>query len=255
MAAAGVVGACRYLTGDGKAVTRAEIDALHAHGIAVVLNYEAGADAALGGAPAGRAAGAAARAAVAALGAPAGLPIYYSIDFEVTAEQMPTVLSFLYNADDNSNPARAYGQYSVLQAFGRPGWQTIAWSNGLVSPHAALYQDAINLDFHGSAVDHNTVLDAAQLGAWWPTTSRPAAHLTPALNGVEEMPTVLRVAGDGDYIVTGNVCRRCPAANGGKGVQPGDVVKDAFPATTIKSVSKTRVTYLVGAMGLTKVGF
>lgn len=98
---------------------------------------------------------------------------------------------------------------------------------------------------------------AAILAAAAGTPSAPTApdtHPT-APPTEEEMPNVLRVVGDGDFIVTGSVIRRCPVANGGKGVQAGDVVKDAFPGTTIKVVTRARVDYLVGAMGLTKEGF
>lgn len=166
MAAFGIKAVCRYLTGSGKAVTRAEIDALHAAGIGVVLNFEQSAGDAKGGSSRGRAAGAIARATAKSLGAPAGTPIYYSVDFDVTTE-MPAVLAYLRAADSPDYPARAYGEYSVVEAFGRPGWQTYAWSGGRLSDHAVLYQFRNGQTFDGSPVDYNQIINAARLGAWW----------------------------------------------------------------------------------------
>lgn len=186
MARAGIKAVCRYLTGAGKAIDRAELAALHAAGIAVVLNYEADAGDARGGAAAGATARRAAVVAAKALGAPAGTPIYYSIDFDVTGD-MPTVLAYLKACDDPDYPARCYGEASVLDAYGRPGWQTLAWSGGALSGHAVLYQYAINQKFGTADVDHNRILDAAQLGAWWPSghtpqdaTNNPVGGLTMA---------------------------------------------------------------------------
>lgn len=165
--AAGIKVVCRYLTGAGKAVTRPEIDALHAQGIGVLLNFEADAGDALGGAAKGAANRVLAVAAADALGAPA-LPIVYSVDRDIASEQMSTVMAYLHAADHPQHQSRAYGEYAVIEAFGRWGWQTIAWSNGQLSQHAAIYQYAINQTLGGAAVDYDEVLNLAQLGAWMP---------------------------------------------------------------------------------------
>lgn len=169
--AAGAIAVARYLTGDGKALTAGEAAELHAAGIGIVLNFEADPGDALLGAAKGAANGQIARAAANALGA-GGLPIYYSVDRDITtAGQFDAVLAYLHAADNAAQPSRCYAEYDVVTRFGRPAWQTIAWSNEELSPLAVFYQWAINQTLDGSAVDYDEVIDAASLGAWWPPGS------------------------------------------------------------------------------------
>lgn len=179
MAAAGIKVVMRYLYGPGKGIDRAELDGLLDAGIGVGLNYEAQRGNHLKGAAQGRIDGAAARGYAATLGPRAAAkPIYFSCDEQVSAAQLPTVMAYLQAADSAAHPSRAYGQFSVCERFGRPAWQTIAWSGGLVSKHAVLYQYAINQDFHGSDVDYNTILNLDELGACWPEGSEHDMALT-----------------------------------------------------------------------------
>lgn len=171
MAGAGIKVVARYLFGPGKGIDAGEVRALHAAGIGVGLNYEGQSGNHLKGAQQGAIDGEAARQYASNLGAPIGTPIYYSCDQQVSDSQMPQVMAYLHAADSGPHPSRCYAQYSVVERFGRPAWQTIAWSSGLVSKHAVLYQYEINQDFHGSAVDYNRILDIDQLGAWWPEGS------------------------------------------------------------------------------------
>lgn len=182
MAASGIKVVARYLFGPGKGLDAAEVKALHAAGIGIVLNYEGQSGNHLKGAQQGAADGQAARSYAKQLGAPDGLPIYFSCDQQVFASTMPAVMAYLHAADSGPHPSRAYGQYSVLERFGRPGWQTIAWSSGLISKHAVLYQYEIEQDFHGSAVDYDQIIDIDQLGAWWPEGSE------------HDMPTAQEIA-------------------------------------------------------------
>lgn len=174
MRAAGITVVARYLHDSPKGLTRPEADALHAQGIGIVLNYEALSGNHLLGAGQGAADGAEARRLAAALGAP-NVPIYFSCDREVSAGMVPTVLAYLNAADSAAHQSRCYAQYAVCEAFGRPAWQTLAWSYGRMSQHAVLYQYAIDQTFQGSAVDYDTVLDRSQLGAWWPAGSSESA--------------------------------------------------------------------------------
>lgn len=174
MAAAGIKVVARYLFGDGKGLTDAERRGLHSAGLGVVLNYEASRGNHLLGATQGQIDGAAARGYATELGVPSGVPIYFSCDLEVSAGQMPTVLAYLRAADSAAHPSRAYGQAAVCDAYGRPAWQTIAWSYGRMSRNAVLYQYLIEQDFHGSAVDYDTILNLDDLGAWWPEGSEHA---------------------------------------------------------------------------------
>lgn len=239
MAAAGVGLVCRYLTGDGKALDLAEVTALHAAGIAVLLNYEAESTAALGGTQAGQQAGQAARAAARALGAPVGTPIYYSIDFDVT-DQMPTVLAYLTAADDPDYPARCYGSADVLDAYGRPGWQTLAWSNGRVTPRAVLYQDSIDQTFNGAAVDHNQILRAADLGAWSTNVQED-----------DDMKPYIIEQTDGDrafWYVTGGKFIHCPRPAPGQ-IGEHDILAaaDRVSATPVLRYPLARIQYLINA--------
>lgn len=172
MADAGIKVVARYLFGPGKGIDRAEFEALLNAGIGVVLNYEGASGNHLKGAAQGRIDGAAARGYALELGPRAlGQPIYFSCDQQVSDAQLPTVMDYLHAADSAANESRCYGQFSVCERFGRPAWQTVAWSDGQISKHAVLYQYAIEQDFHGSDVDYNRILNIDELGACWPEGS------------------------------------------------------------------------------------
>lgn len=81
---------CRYL----KNLSRSEIAALHAAGLAIVLIFESTARRALGGAPSGATDGARALAAARALGAPDSAAIYATADFDVTPAQEADVMAY-----------------------------------------------------------------------------------------------------------------------------------------------------------------
>lgn len=178
LAKAGIKVVARYLYDSAKGLTDSERQALHAAGIAVLLNYEAYSGDALLGAAKGKTAGQDARSFAKQLGAPKGTPIYYSVDQQIlTDAQMSAVLAYLEAADDSNYPSRVYGQASVVDAWyrktKRPGWQTVAWSNGRISDHACFYQYEINQTWHGSAVDYDEIRKLDKLGAWSPEGHQP----------------------------------------------------------------------------------
>jgi hypothetical protein len=179
LAREGIKVVARYLFDSSKGLTDSERKALHAEGIAVVLNFEANSGDALLGASAGKSAGQNARSLAKQLGAPKGTPIYYSVDQQILSDaQMSAVLAYLEAADHSDYPSRVYGQASVVDAWyrktKRPGWQTIAWSNGRISDHACFYQYEINQTWHGSAVDFDEIRKLDKLGAWSPEGHQPA---------------------------------------------------------------------------------
>ena len=89
----------RYLSQTtSKVITRAEAEAYHAEGLAIVTVYEDGATWMLGGAQAGTAAARLARQQLDAAGAPAHAPVYLADDFPVTPAQMETVNACLAGA-------------------------------------------------------------------------------------------------------------------------------------------------------------
>lgn len=224
MADAGIKAAFRYLYDSPKGITDAERRALHAAGVAVGFGYEANRGNHLLGAPQGAIDGADARRLARALGVPVGTPIYFACDLDVTPAQEPTVMAYLHACDDADYPARAYGEFEVIERFGRPGWQTIAWSGGLVSDHAVIYQWAIEQDFHGSAVDFNTIRDINDLGAWWPEGMGPDVPLTDddvhrivlgvkaAMIGDETVASALRETHDAVVALAAQVAKIQPGA-------------------------------------------
>jgi hypothetical protein len=153
LVAAGKHFAVRYLTGSpGKRVTKAEVDDLTAHGIALVSNYETTGGFMLGGFNAGVDAGKAAWAAHKALGGPDAtssgkpVPIYFSLDFNATLDEYKVALQFLKGAGSAIGWSHVgmYGGLFQVEFAAQDGvpwlWQTYAWSQGLLSKHANLYQ-------------------------------------------------------------------------------------------------------------------
>jgi len=115
--------------------------------LAIELFGEHQANFMLGGGPAGTSAGAdAANYLFNVLKAPAGTAVYFTVDFEANAAQMPTLGAFLSAAAVQLAGAQyqcgVYGSYDVTEAFYREflTHQTEAWSYGRVSEHANFYQ-------------------------------------------------------------------------------------------------------------------
>jgi hypothetical protein len=138
LAAAGKTFAMRYVGpgSDSKHLSTAERDSLWAAGLTVVLLAEGGASDALGGQSMGALHASSAEMARRALGAPA-LPIYFAIDFDVTVDQWPSVLSYLQGAASVIGAARVgiYGGLRAVTWAARDrgaAWffQTYAWSAG-----------------------------------------------------------------------------------------------------------------------------
>lgn len=245
MAAAGIKVVARYLFGPGKGIDDAERRALHAAGIGIVLNYEGDSGNHLKGATQGATDGAAARHYAQQLGAPVGKPIYYSCDQQVFASSMPAVMAYLHAADAGDHPARAYGQFSVLERFGRPGWQTIAWSGGLVSKHAVLYQYEIEQDFHGSAVDYDEIRNIDELGAWWPEGMEPNMAISD--DDLTKIATAVKQAIiDKDGGTVAQYLRQIRAAGDVDKIAAAVVAK--LPSTAGGSLSKADVTAAVRAV-------
>lgn len=194
MKAAGIKVVCRYLTGAGKALTRAEAVELDEAGIAILLNFEANAGDALAGASKGASNGAIAREAAANLGVPAGFPIYFSVDQDILSGQLPIVTEYLHAADNAAHQSRCYGEYDVVNAFGRPAWQTVAWSGGKLSKLAVIYQYEINQTLGGAAVDHNQIINLAGIGAWRPSAQSPTKPVTTE----DDMAVKPYIGADGD---------------------------------------------------------
>lgn len=138
-----------YVSHDaGKALTKAQIAAYCSAGVRVGLVFEDAADRALGGAAAGAADGHFTEQVLRDLDYHPTAPVFFAVDFDVTAAQLPTVRQ--YAAAFNratTHPVGVYGSYRVVEALVTPGvqpvqygWQTAAWSSGRLSYKAHLYQ-------------------------------------------------------------------------------------------------------------------
>lgn len=177
----GYVGIARYLSHDttGKNMTVEERDAALGLGMAIVLVWETYPTRPLEGFDAGVADAQAANAQADALGAP-GCAIFYAVDFDAQGnDQFAAIGAYLQGAGSvGGRPIGVYGSKTVCEAmldygFARYGWQTEAWSHGLVSDRAHLYQRVGHtLPAVDGSYDENVVLND-DYGAWTNTPAPP----------------------------------------------------------------------------------
>lgn len=131
-----------------KNLTKAQVDAYRAAGLAVGLVWEDGAGKALQGGAAGAADGAAAEAQANALGYPTDCVIFFAVDQDTDASAYPAIQAYAEQFNLNTNrPVGIYGEADVVDHFVTPGqqpvqygWQTAGWSGGRISAKANLYQ-------------------------------------------------------------------------------------------------------------------
>ena len=140
IAAAGYVGALRYLSHDpSKNLTPAEADALHAAGLSIGLVWETTAGRATQGAAAGAADVAAAEGQARALGYPAGCPIFYAVDVDVPASY---VTGYFQGVTASATyPVGVYASAGICDVTTVPWrWQAAGWSGGHLSAAAHIVQ-------------------------------------------------------------------------------------------------------------------
>ena len=163
--------------------TAARITDMRAANIDPVFVFEDTANRAFLGHAAGLADGTFAAGAVAALGAPKLQPIYFAVDVDVPAVQMPKVLDYFRGVADALGKTRigVYGGLPVIKAVLGSGlvtyaWQTYAWSAGALDPRANLFQYSNGHVIGGCGVDfcHSYTAD---FGQW---AADPVAHPDPA---------------------------------------------------------------------------
>ncbi|MEF3302382.1 DUF1906 domain-containing protein [Paenibacillus sp. GYB003] len=152
---------CRYLVPQGwKRLTREEAEAIGEAGLHIVSVYETTADRALGGREAGLRDGAAAVQTAKAVGQPEGSAIYFAVDFDATAAQMPTVIDYIRAAGETAPGylTGVYGSCSVIEAVRDAGvcsryWQTYAWSRGRKADGIHIYQYRNDIRANGIGID------------------------------------------------------------------------------------------------------
>lgn len=171
-----------YMSHDpSKNFTPADIRGYHAVGTGVWLGWESSTGRPLLGAAAGTDDGRSAAAQLEALFRGVGYApknrqsIPYSMDEDVSPANWPPILAY-YTAAAKAHPqfdAGAYGEASLIEflhsrGFTRGMFQTYAWSGGVRSQNADLYQYLNGQTVAGASVDFDRIIDAAGIGAWWP---------------------------------------------------------------------------------------
>lgn len=133
--------AARYLSGgvSKKDITSAEYVQLRSANLAVVLVWEAGGSAAIGGFKQGVGDAQAARAQLARLGLPPNRPVYFAVDYDAGAKPstLTVAIDYIRGAASVLGVANTgvYGGYRVTEGCLDAGvckfaWQTYAWSYG-----------------------------------------------------------------------------------------------------------------------------
>lgn len=152
------VAVCRYVLGaardQGKGLKAAEADQLGAWGLPILCNFEYATNPVLTAAQ-GAADARDAQGALVAAGMPSSSPVVFSMDEDLSIGQIPDVLRYWAGAqgvlgwgaglDGTLRPrAGLYGEYDLIERAGPAGvhwcWQASAWSRGLLSKYALLYQ-------------------------------------------------------------------------------------------------------------------
>lgn len=175
IAAAGFTFAMRYCpySGDGgKGLTLAELDDLHANGIAVGLVYESTAGRPLAGYEAGDVDATVARAAMQQLAFPDDRPMYFAVDFNARPDHYAVIDQYLSGAASVLGLERVgvYGSYDVcahcfMAATAKWFWQTYAWSAGKNFEWRNVYQYLNGQSLNGAAVDYNEAY-GVDFGQW-----------------------------------------------------------------------------------------
>ena len=162
---------CRYLATEnpetaGKILSGAEVEAIHAAGLSLVLVFEDGAEDALGGGVTGTAHGDVAKAEADALGVPTDVPIYAAVDFDVQSSQFEVVDEYVSSfATATGRPAAVYGPVAYLEHTDVPyRWQAAGWNpTGTDVPGVSIVQRQASSAPPGTDVD---VAVAENYGAW-----------------------------------------------------------------------------------------
>jgi hypothetical protein len=186
--ASGITQVFRYVTNPKwpKSLSQPEVDDLRANAIQINLNYEETADFMLSGYTGGLRCAQYARSLANGLGFSPDAPIYYSADFDVTDNQIPVILDFLYGAEFQEKKryrVGLYGGYKACKmavAHGYGVWQTAAWSYGQREPKAIAYQTGGQIILAGVTADKNE-LNPQAIGSTVPLIPKSITDRWPQL--------------------------------------------------------------------------
>ncbi|MFC5704146.1 DUF1906 domain-containing protein [Cohnella faecalis] len=164
--------AARYLVPKAtKRLTGPEAASITAAGLQIVSVFETLAERSLGGAANGSIDGAEALQQAKLVGQPLGSAIYFAVDYDAQPQHFAAIEAYL-RAAAAAIPGYiigVYGSYAVVEEMAKRGaskhfWQTYAWSRGLKSNHANLYQYQNGATAAGLSVDLDEAIGNV---GWW----------------------------------------------------------------------------------------
>lgn len=167
---------CRYLVPDSpilrwKRLVSDEVKALTDEGMFVVSVFETTANRPKEGFVAGTIDGKKAAFEAALINQPRGSTIYFAVDYDASASDYHLIESYLQAAKVELPDYKigVYGGYRVIEEMAKRKacdcfWQTYAWSSGLLSKHANIYQNKNGVYVAGIQCDLN---DSYGNEGWW----------------------------------------------------------------------------------------
>jgi hypothetical protein len=166
----------RYLSNDAsKNITKDEVTAYHAAGIASAVVWESTAGRALKGRAAGVADATAAEKQRKAVGLPNDMPVHFAVDTDTSWSSVSAYFGGVSSVIGQKRTG-VYGGLKVINGAHGDGyhylWQTSAWSNGVWSASATMRQTGGKALAGNADVDQAMVTDYGQ----YPRPSTPAPH-------------------------------------------------------------------------------
>lgn len=156
-----------------KALTLREAKAVTEAGLRLLTVWETTADRVKGGAAAGAADGKRALQCARDIGMPPQGIIYFAVDYDAQAADMPTIEAYLQaaRAQTGEYEIGVYGSYKVIEYMAarnvcRGYWQCVGWSGGKVSAYRNVYQAQWGQSVVGVPVDINDCPDMDRAGIW-----------------------------------------------------------------------------------------
>ncbi|WDL96419.1 glycoside hydrolase domain-containing protein [Alicyclobacillus sp. ALC3] len=129
------------------------------------------------------------------------IAVYYSVDYDACKTADFLVVDEYFQAIkevlNGKFAVGVYGGISIVNylmlspdAKGRPDhvWQTLAWSNGVISPHAAMYQSAVDTWVAHLQVDLDEIYSDP---GWYPSTGGEDMQTTKVKVNGAEFPAVV----------------------------------------------------------------
>ncbi len=241
--------AVRYISptvSNPKNVTAAEIAALHAAGVGVLLVWESTATRPFAGAAAGAADGKASAAWCSRLGYPSGVPVMAAVDTDVTASTLAKVLAYLdaFAAEVAPWPLGVYADTDVIEAMaGRSvlNWKpnARAWST---KPSSLVHvQQHASTSLAGAVVDTNTAL--RPFPVWLPSSD--PTPIIPPTEEADMRPRLIKPDGDAAQFVTDGVHAVWAVSGPVIAAMQGAGVWDTAPVQTVPRAALKALT-LVG---------